>query len=215
MSVEKKEGAFADLLKSLQETSDNTEKLAKGPAKDDDATVAAAAADGGDAAAGDAGEAGANPEDEPDGEEFGKSLGEGMVDATDLLKSLMGRLDISDELLAKALPQVATTLATQSQVLKSQGDLIKSLQDEVKVLAGQGRGRKTLLTVAEKPGVADLLAKSDAADDGKITPDQLMAKSNAAYEAKKISGAELNTVDACLRNGWTIDPRILTKVAGA
>lgn len=215
MSVEKKEGGFAELLKSLQATSDETEKLGKGPAKDDDAAVAAAA--GADAGGEGGGDAGANPEDDPEGgEEFGKSLGNDMVDATDLLKSLMGRLDASDEVLAKAMPLVVNTLEAQRTVIKQQGDLLKSLQDEVKALAGQGRGRKTLVTIADKPGVAELLAKSNPADnDGQITPQQLLAKSNAAYEARKISGVELNTVDACLRNGWTIDPAILHKVAGA
>ena len=208
MSVKNQEGSFDELLKSLQAVAEGADTLAKAaPAAaegEDDKMVAAAAAD--------AGVDTPNPEDEDgEGEEFGKSLGAAadgaeMVDATELVKSLMARQDSTDGVLAKALASVAGAMSKQN-------DLIKSLQAEVGKLASAGRGRKTLVTIAEKPGVADVLAKSGAAEDGQITHGELLAKSNAAYAAKKISGTELNTIDACLRNGWPIDAGILQKVA--
>lgn len=215
MSVKNEQGgSFDELLKSLAQVAEGADTLAKAaPAAaegEDDKTVAAAAADSGVAAAG------GNPEDEEDeggegGESFGKSMGAAedgseMIDATELVKSLMARQDSTDGVLAKALSSVAGALGKQN-------DLIKSLQAEVRTLAGQGRGRKTLVTIAEKPGVADVLAKSEAADDGKITPSELLAKSQAAHAAHKISGVELTTIDVCLRNNWPIDAGILQKVA--
>lgn len=213
MSVKNEDGSsFDELLKSLAQVSDGADTLAKAAAAapaegEDDKTVAAAAADSGvDAPAG-------NPEDEEEegGEEFGKSLGADasgaeMIDATELVKSLMARQDSTDGVLAKALTSVAGAMGKQNE-------LIKSLQAEVRTLAGQGRGRKTLVTINEKPAIADTLAKSEAADDGKITPGELLAKSHAAHAAKKISGVELNTIDVCLRNSWPIDAGILQKVA--
>ncbi len=216
MSVKNEDGnSFDELLKSLAQVADGADTLAKAAAAapadgEDDKTVATAAADSG------VGAPDGNPEDEEeneDGEEFGKSLGSDddgseMVDATDLVKSLMARQDSTDGVLAKAMTSMVGALSKQN-------NLIKSLQAEVGKLAGQGRGRKTLVTISEKPGIADVLAKSgsESAEDGKITPGELLAKSNAAHAAKKISGVELNTIDVCLRNNWPIEPSILQKVA--
>lgn len=214
MSVKNEQGgSFDELLKSLAQVAEGADTLAKAaPAAaegEDDKTVAAAAADSGVAA-------GCNPEDDEEeggegGETFGKSMGAAedgseMIDATELVKSLMARQDTTDGVLAKAMTSMVGAMSKQN-------DLIKSLQAEVRTLAGQGRGRKTLVTIAEKPGVADVLAKSEAADDGKITPSELLAKSQAAHAAHKISGVELTTIDVCLRNNWPIDAGILQKVA--
>lgn len=211
MSGENKPGGFEELLKSLSDAADEVDTLAKAdapaadalgadveddevPADDDDAAVAAAAADGGAAGAG--------------GDDMAKG-GDDMVDATELLKSMLARQDDTDGVLAKAL-------GSFTQVVSKQNALIKSLQSEVRALASQGRGRKTMLNVAEKPGVSDVMAKSQAADNaGSITPADLLAKSNAAYAAGAISGAQLNTVDVCLRNNWPIDAGLLTKIAVA
>lgn len=207
MSGENKPGGFEELLKSLSDAADEVDTLAKAdapaadalgadgedddevPADGDDAAVAAAAADGEDGV-------------------MAKG-GDDMVDATELLKSMLARQDDTDGVLAKAL-------VSFTHVVSKQNALIKSLQSEVRALASQGRGRKTMLNVAEKPGVSDVMAKSQAADNaGSITPADLLAKSNAAYAAGAISGAQLNTVDVCLRNNWPIDAGLLTKIAGA
>ena len=208
MSVENKQGgSFDELLKSLAQVEEGAGTLAKAaPATDDDETVAAAAAESG------VGADDGNPEDDDEGgEEFGKSLGAAddgseMVDATELVKSLMARQESTDGVLAKAMTSMVGALSKQN-------DMIKSLQAEVGKLAGQGRGRKTLVTISEKPGIADTLVKSGAADENTITPADLLAKSNQAHAAKKITGVELNTIDVCLRNSWPIDAGILQKVA--
>lgn len=208
MSGENKPGGFEELLKSLSDAADEVDTLAKAdapaadalgadgedddevPADGDDAAVAAAAADG------------------AGGDDMAKG-GDDMVDATELLKSMLARQDDTDGVLAKAL-------GSFTQVVSKQNALIKSLQSEVRALASQGRGRKTMLNVAEKPGVSDVMAKSQGAQgEGAITPADLLAKSNAAYAAGAITGAQLNTVDVCLRNHWPIDAGILTKIAGA
>ena len=209
MSVENNDASFDELLKSLQQVADGAATLAKAaPADDDDEAVAAAAEDSGVTTPE------GNPEDdeaEGEGQEFGKSLGADasdaeMIDATELVKSMLARQDATDGVLAKAMTSMVGAMSKQNE-------LIKSLQAEVRTLAGQGRGRKTMVTIADKPGVADVLAKSEAAEEGKITTGELLAKSHAAHAAKKISGVELNTIDVCLRNNWPIDAGILQKVA--
>lgn len=219
MSAEKSN--FDTLLATLNGVADEASTLAKSAvaAEADDKKVVAAAADAGikppviaaaggaDAGAGD----GDGDEDEDEGAEFGKSLGSDadgnpLVDATDLVKSLIARQDGTEGVLAKALETFTGTL-------KSQNDLIKSLSARVETLSGQGRGRKAVLAISEKPVIGDLAKSGAAEDEGKITPAELMAKSNAAYEAKKISGVELNTIDACLRHREPIPAALLQKVA--
>lgn len=207
MSGEKKaESSFDELLKSLNQVVESTDDMVKAlPQQGDDDTVVAAAADSGVEAAG-ADDGYIDDEEEEDGAQLAKSeAADEFVDATDLLKSLMARQDTTDGTLTKALTGLTGALSKQA-------DLIKSLQSEVAALRHQGRGRKTMLNVVEKLSAGDLV-KSSAAEDGKISPSDLLAKSQAAFQAGKLSGVEANTVDVCLRNGWPISPEILTKVA--
>lgn len=201
---------FDELLAELQAASEEQTTLVKAlPAEDgkDDKTIQAAAAEG-DTDADDK-----NPEDhdEPDGDEapMAKSVtamvdGQEVeaIDATDMIKSLVERADKTDDVLAKAL---ASTVST----IKAQGEMIKSLTAEVKKLAGQGTGRKAVLTVVEKPAVAEqTMAKSQ--QDG-FTPQEFMAKANAAFAAGKLSGIELTTADVSIRSGTPIPAGIIAK----
>lgn len=207
-----KENNFETLLAELQATADESETLAKAlpPAEEDkdDAEIAAAAAEGGEE----------NPEDAEDDVEGGeapmtKSMMVGdeevqVVDADLLVKSLQdikARVDGHESTLAKGLE-------TALGALKSQGELIKSLQGQIAKLAGQGAGRKTVLTVTEKPAAGEQpLAKSQ--QDG-MTAQEFLAKSHAAFDAKKITGQELTTIDVALRNGQVgvLDQGLIAKV---
>jgi len=203
---------FDELLKSLQTVADDNEELAKALPTDDadDEKVEAAAEEAG-AVDPDADPAADEPEDdkEPmaksitiDGEEFEA------VDATELIKSLTDRIGSNESVLAKALE---TTVAA----LNSQSTLIKSLQAEVKSLGAQGRGRKTVLTVLEKPGItsstpAETLAKSQSQDG--VTHEEFFAKANSLFDCKKISGSELNMISVSLREKQPIDQKLVTKI---
>jgi hypothetical protein len=207
---------FEELLKALKDTEDEaTATLAKAqaPAAADgdneleDDPDADGAGDAGDDAAiqAAAAEAGAG--------EFGKSFEftdasgkkHEAVDATDLVKSLIERVESADETMAKAL-------TAMNSVMSKQGELIKSLSTQVQALSSQGRGRKTVLNVAEKPDVG-VLAKSQA-DEG-MNPDQFFAKANAAFDAEKISGKDLNVISVCLRSNHPIDPALIQRVISA
>jgi hypothetical protein len=207
---------FEALLKELGDVAAEHDTMAKAmpepvapnPEDDDedgdDAAIAAAAAE--------AGAKPAVPGEDDDAPAFGKSFEftdaagakHEAVDATDLVKSLIGRLDTSDEVLAKALTSMAGSM-------KAQGDLIKSLSAQVQALSSQGRGRKAMLSVVEKPSVGDTMAKSQAAEG--ISPEQFFAKANAAFDAGKISGKELNVVSVSLRGNHPIEPGLIQKIA--
>ena len=182
----------------------------------DDQRIAAAAEEGvdgaGDGAMDDEGE-----EKDEDAEMMGKSfamtLEDGTVieavDGTALVKSLMeenkalaGKFSEQEESLEKAL-----TLVTG--VIKQQGALIKSLQDKVVALSGEGRGRKAVVSVAEKHGAVPL-AKSQSADA--LSGKEFMAKCEAAFTAGRVTGREVAIAESRLNNGLEVPADIVTKV---
>ena len=213
---------YEDLLAEL---SAEQEALAKAlPAEDGDGDekIAAAAAEGGSQGAGEGeGEEGEKPEGEGDEPAMAKSfkvtLADGSeaeaVDATELVKSLQeqvgalsGRVDQHDGL-AKALGQTL-------ELVKGQAGLIKSMQAQIAKLGGEGRGRKTLVTVHEKPAgePATTMAKSNP---DQPTAEQFMVKANAAFDAHKLTGLELTSIDVSLREGRSLNPELIKKVMDA
>lgn len=157
--------------------------------KDDKAAagkVAAAAADGANADA-------ATTEDKDDQQngDFAKSfkvtLENGTeveaFDGTEMTKAL--RTDIEERkretgLLLKAMGQA-------SIMLKAQGELIKSLQGEVKRLGASGSGRRTVMTVREPA--------EQAAAAGQPYP-TVMAKALSLQKEGKMTGMDVCRVEA-------------------
>lgn len=206
--------AFAELLQEL-------ETLAKAmPAGDeDDAKIKAAAGD--------------NAEGEPDGDEDGedtdgdgdgKGEDEGMpmgksfaatidgkeveaIDGTELVKALIGKIDATETDMAKALGATVDLLKSTSATVKAQAESIALLKSQVAELGKQGVGRKTTLSITDKPvaGVTDL-AKSDG-----LTAETLMAKANAAAEQGKITWREAALIDGALRAQQVPDSSLLSK----
>jgi hypothetical protein len=84
---------------------------------------------------------------------------------------------------------------------------------QLQSLGTQGRGRKAVFAVVDKPAAGgEDLAKSAAAEGG-LTPQAFLAKSHAAFDAKKLTGLELSTIDVCVRSNTPIDPALIQKVA--
>lgn len=208
---------FQELLAELSAVSEQQETMAKSvtaaPEQDEtDETVAAAAAEAGAAPAADG-----ELEDEPEGqapadEVLGKSFevtGENgekheAFDATALIKSLIDRQGTAEETLAKALTGF-------TGVIQKQGEMIKSLHEQVRAISSQGRGRKTVLTVAEKPDVGATMAKSQDAESG-MTPSEFFAKANTAFDEGRISGKDLNVISVCLRSNHPVDADLIQRV---
>lgn len=128
-----------------------------------------------------------------------------VVDAEALIKSmqdLTGRVGKQEETLTKAL---TGTLA----LVKQQGEMLKSMNARLNKMSKSGAGRKTVLSVHDKPatGGEEHLAKSEQG----MTAGELMAKAHAAFDAGKISGLELTTIDVSLRGNTQIDQGLLAK----
>lgn len=208
---------FEQLLGELQA---ENEAMAKAlPADDgkDDAKIQAAAGEGG----GDGEDGDDEGDDEGEGDGADAPMGKSMtltdaegnaveaIDGTELVKSLMDELGSLKGQVGTNETTMAKALESTLGVVKSQGALIKSLIARVDALSGQGRGRKTVLAVTEKVATG-ALAKSQ--NDEGMTPKEFLVKSEAAFNAQKISGLEFTTIDVSLRSNVAIDPALVSKV---
>ncbi len=201
--------ALLEELETLQKSMDQGDS--------DDEKIAAAAAAGDD-----------DEDDDPDGGEGmgGKGDGDGdegpmaksfsfqldsgevveAVDGTELVKSLQNEVALLKSERETAASQTEKVFQAVLGQLKSQGELIKSLSAQVEKMSSEGRGRKSIAA----PSAA--MAKSMGADAGSLTPDRLLAKANAAFDAGRISGKELTVIDVSLRHGAALDDGLMARV---
>lgn len=144
-------------------------------------------------------------EEAPMGKSFDLTLDDGTkveaFDATELLKALGARQDGVETALTKALTITVDTI-------KTQGDMIKSLQADVTRLANAGRGRKTAVTLVDKVDPASL-AKSEPTG---MSPGEFMAKALTLQEQGKLSGLDVARAESYLNRGIEIPADIRAKV---
>lgn len=209
--------SFEKLISELEEMSTEQENLSKAlPAdegKDED-KIQAAAADGGDgdgAAAG-AGDGDGDKDKDGDGDQMGKSLGtvtleDGTqaeaIDGTELVKSLMARVETTEGQMQKALEGAIG-------LIKGQSAMIKSLSEQVAKLAGTGRGRKTVVTVTEKNPAGTPMNKSEPAG---MTGEEFMAKALVAQSNGKILAKDVSAIEMYLNRGMPIPAHLIARVS--
>lgn len=205
---------FDELIQELNGLQADQELMTKAlPADDgeDEEKIQAAAAEGG------------SDHQEPDGDEDGEGEGDGDADnkpmaksfkftledgteveaedGTELVKSLQARVETTEQTMAKALEQTLN-------LVKGQSELIKSMQDQIKKLSGEGRGRKTVVSVVEKP--VGTMVKSMQPEG--VSPDEFFAKALTAQREGRISGSEIALAETMLNRGQQIPPAILQRV---
>lgn len=150
---------------------------------------------------------------DPMAKSFQVTLADGSVveaqDGTELVKSLFERVDSQEDMMVKALGGTLDLVKSLTSQVTSQGALIKSLQDTVAKLGAQPAGRKTLVTVHEQ---VSTLTKSLPQQEQAPTREEIMAKSNAAFTAGKISGQEFTMIDVAMRSGVPLDQALVSKV---
>src|SRR5260221_332990 len=208
MTVKDTKGSFDALLGELEQM--HKALPTDGGSADDDKIEAAA--DGGDDKKDEAkldldGDAEKAAEEETMGKSFVMKLDDGTeveaVDGTELVKSLSARIDATEEVTVKALSHAV-------EMIKAQGAMIKSLGAKVEQLSGAGRGRKTVITVAEKPGpTAEILAKSDSAS---MTGAEFMVKAMDAFSANRITGLDVSRIESYLNRGLEVPKDIAARV---
>lgn len=207
---------FEKLMGELSQLGTDQETMTKAlPADDgkDEEKIQAAAAESGLDGDGDADDMGGEPDgDEDDKPAMAKSFKFTLEDGTEveaqdgseLVKSLQARVEKTEGEMFKALE-------TAVGLIKGQGDLIKSMQDQIKKLGGEGRGRKAVVSVVEKPGPSEtVMAKSEPAG---MSHEQFFAKALTAQREGRISGTEIAIAESCLNRGEAIPQNIVQRVA--
>ena len=166
-----------------------------------------------------AAEEGEEGEDEDDKDKAaGEMLGKAMtavidgqehevVDGTALVKALMAEQATQGDALTKALANTLSLIKGQGALLKAQADEIALLKADLQRLGGLGAGRKSALSIHDKPGTE---GASQAGET--VSIDQLMVKANDAFSTGRISGRELAVVDVSVRSNVAIEPALLGKI---
>ncbi len=207
--------------KLLSELEDLAKALPSNDGDADDKNIQAAAGEGGEggegAAAGageGAGAATGGDDDDDDDDKFGKSfslqLEDGTqidaVDGTALGKALMTRVGNVEGELAKWLKFGESAMG----IIKKQGDLIKSMGEQIKKLGGEGRGRKAVVSVTEKPAPGGAaMAKSEPQG---ISGHEFMAKAIGAMNEGKLTAGDVALAEGYLNRGLAVPEHIVKSV---
>lgn len=209
---------FEKLVGELNELAAEQETMTKAlPAEDgkDDEKIQAAAEDGGGSEQADKAKETLDLDrenddadggaDKPMAKSFTLKLEDGTEveaqDGTALVKALTERMDATEQVMGKALE-------TAVGLIKGQGELIKSLTEQVKKLSGEGRGRKAVVSVSEKTAPATM-AKSEPQG---MTGEQFMAKAMDAMKAGRITALDVSLAETCLNRGEKVPAQIITRV---
>lgn len=219
--------SFEKLLAELDGLATESETMRKAlPADDgkDDEEIRAAAGEGGDADGDEDDEADKEGEGEGEGDAagegegspFGKSMtlvdehGETVeaVDGTELVKSLMADVAGLQEKFGAHEGQLSKALESTLGLVKSQGELIKSLSKQVEKLGSAGRGRQAVLTVAEK-NAAGVMAKSQPAA---MSGTEVLAKALDAQRAGKLTALDVSRLENALNAGMAPQAEILSRI---
>jgi hypothetical protein len=216
-------------FKALLERFETLQKSLPAEGSEDDNKIAAAAAASGDtpngegegAAAGEGeGEGltegeGAGEGEEPMGKSFAITLEDGTVidaqDGTALVKALteqvgalQGRIDAQ----ASEGEQMAKALETACAIVEKQDSMFKSLAAKVDALSKQGRGRTSVVNIAEKPATA-VVPKPEAQG---VKSDDFMAKAMDKFNSGAITGRDVAIAENALATGKPVPAELVSKV---
>jgi hypothetical protein len=150
-------------------------------------------------------------------------------DASDLLKALGVRLDETTTTVQNALGSVVNVMKAQGEMLKSltdkfieqgatlaaQDTLIKSLQGDVTKLGTAPAGRKAVVTVAERQTATATETMAKAGMPEGVTTDAFFAKCFDMQKHGQMTGMEISIAEASINAGQAVPAYIVQKVAAA
>jgi hypothetical protein len=215
-------------FKALLERFETLQKSLPAEGSEDDNKIAAAAAASGDTPNGEGEGAAAEGEgegegltegegegEEPMGKSFAITLEDGTVidaqDGTALVKALteqvgalQGRIDAQ----ASEGEQMAKALETACAIVEKQDSMFKSLAAKVDALSKQGRGRTSVVNIAEKPANA-VVQKPEVQG---VKPDDFMAKAMDKFNSGAITGRDVAIAENALAVGKPVPAELVSKV---
>lgn len=190
---------------------------------DDDAdAIAAAAAEGGGSSGGDGDDddKGGKPDGDADdkapvAKSFNVTLEDGTTmeafDGAELIKSLQGQVAAQGDEMVKAMGAMIDMLKKQGEAISRQDALFKSLRSEISTLRGAPAGRKSVVSVNEPPVVAKSLSNEQKQG---VPAGEFLVKSQAAFDAGKISGTDLCLIETLINQGKPMPDRFSQAVLG-
>lgn len=200
-------------MSEFDKLAQDLELLAKSQGDDKETDEKIAAAAGEENTGKDSGDAESDEGEDGDDEVLGKSFsmdrdGETVraYDATALIKSMVTRMDSIESSDAENRMHLGKSLGLIADMLKSQTAEIASLKKSLGEMAGEGRGRKTVLTISEK---ASTLAKSEPAQP---TNGELMAKCLTAQKAGRLTALDVSRANVAVENGLAVPGDILARL---
>lgn len=127
-------------------------------------------------------------------------------DATELIKSLSQDL--------AGMREEATNAMTEAfSLIKSQAAEIAGLKRQVTELGARGRGRKAVVTLADKSAAPLAKSSNGAAGEG-MSRTEFFAKAATAQKAGRITAADASLAEAYLNKGLPVPERIVSRVIG-
>lgn len=207
---------YAKFLEELQSLQGETETMAKSlpAAGDDDENIQAAAgenaADEGDENP-DAGadKAGENADEAETGDEGGEEMGKSFsftlengevieaVDGTELVKSLITRIDSTETDTKAAIDGLFG-------LVKSQAELIKSMHADMHKLASSGKGRKAVLSIAEKNVAPATEQMNKSLQPEGMTHKEFFSKALTLQGQGKLHGDVIRRAESLMNRGLPI-----------
>lgn len=149
-------------------------------------------------------------EDERLGKSFAATLADGSrihaYDGTELVKSLMAASEAQGADLLKAVGATTAAVREMQKLIKAQSAELQTLRADLARIGNEGRGRKTLLNVHEKPPVAEPPANAG------VSGRELITKAMSAFKQGRISGTEVATLEAYLGRGVQPPGHLLDKL---
>lgn len=156
-------------------------------------------------------EDGEDDDEKPMGKSFSVTLPGGeevdALDGTLLVKALRDDLLASQGEVRTSLNQIGEVLTRTTAILKSLASDNATLRAEIDALASAGRGRKSSLSVHEKP--ATVAAPAPAVPSRQ----EVLAKALAAQQAGKISGYEVALAEGYINRGQTLPASLLSRIS--
>lgn len=152
-------------------------------------------------------------EDEEQGDLFSKAMevtlpsGERVeaYDGTLLVKALGNQVAESREAMQSSLDKVQQALVKTTKLLKSLVGDNEALRSQVEILAASGRGRRSSLSIHDKPAAS---IQAPAVQSRK----EILAKALVAQQAGKISGYDVATAEETLNKGLELPARFLSLI---
>ena len=149
----------------------------------------------------------------PFGKSFQVTLADGRVieaiDGQAAIGAMQEEIGALRDETRQALGQIAEALKQSTQLIKSLRTDNAELKNQMSAIGASGRGRKSLLTMHDKPAGGDPAPAAEAP-----APRELMAKALEAQRAGRISGVDVARIDAYLGRGAPLPESLLAQIGG-